>query len=177
MKNPAPNRFAFLTITLAVALLVACKAPAPEDTAEQPLTATEKTEIEAAVMAVLDIMVEGMNEHDVDKILSVYQKSDHLLYSGEGNLVVGWDDLYAMANDSHSDPANASARHSIDNVTVDVLNRDLALLTASGYLTRTDEEGTETSRGYSLTDVLTREDGKWLVINEHESLECPTPTE
>ena len=175
MKNHATPRLAFVTITLA--LLLGCQAPAPEDTADQPLTATEKTEIETAVKAVLDTMVEGMNEHDVDKILSIYQKSDHLLYSGNGLLIVGWDDNYAGTNEFHSDPANAGRSHSIDDVTIDVVNRDLALLTASGYVTLTDDEGTETSRGYSLTDVLVLEDGKWVIINEHESLECPTPTE
>jgi uncharacterized protein (TIGR02246 family) len=163
----------FVLVIIVLLGLFSCQQAGPQE--EQPLSATEKAEIEASVKAVLDTMVEGMEEHDVDKILSHYQKGDRLLYSGNGTFAEGWDSLYALAKESHSDPANALIEWSMDEVRIEILGRDLAILTASGERTRTDEEGIETTQGYSLTDVLIREDGQWIIINEHESLECPTP--
>lgn len=172
MNMYTPTRLAIVIIILFG--LFSCQEAGPQN--EQPLSAAEKAEIEASVKAILDTMVEGMNEHDVDKILSVYQKGDRLLYSGNGTFGEGWDSLYALANESHSDPANASTRWSIDEVRIEIFSRDLAVLTAYGERTRSDEEGTETSQGYSLTDVLIREGGQWIIISEHESLECPALT-
>jgi uncharacterized protein (TIGR02246 family) len=141
--------------------------------AEEPFGALEKAEIVTEVKAVLDTMVEGMNEHDVDQIMSLYQKGDRLIVVGNGIFSEGWDSLYALVNDFHTDPANESARVSIDEVRIEALSRDLAVLMASGRQTRVDEQGAETSVGYSLTDVLVRAGNTWIIINEHESLGCP----
>ena len=138
--------------------------------AETPLTDAEKGEITAAVRAVFDTMVQGMNEHDVDMILGCYWKSDQLRFAGDGELISGWDALYESASTGHADPAIQEWSHSIDEVLIDVLSRDIALVTARGVVNLVDEEGNKSQLGYTVTDVFQRQESGWIIINEHESV-------
>jgi hypothetical protein len=141
--------------------------------AEPPFTDAEKDEIKVAVRSVFDTMVQGMTEHDADKIFTCYLKSDQLRYAGDGNLVSGWDDNYEMASTGHADPAIQEWSWSIDEVLIDVLTRDFAVVTARGKRNEVDEEGNESQRGYTVTDVFQRQESGWIIINEHESMADP----
>ena len=138
-------------------------------TTATPLMDAEKSEIEAEVRAIFDTIVEGINEHDVDKILGSFLKSDQVRYAGGGTMFSGWQTLHEGASTWHADPANQASSFTMDEVIVDVLSREIAILTARGTETNMDENGNPVQRGYTVTHVLQHRTAGWVIINLHES--------
>jgi ketosteroid isomerase-like protein len=133
------------------------------------LTNAEKQGIESNIKAVLNTMVDGMNEHNVEKIMGCYDKSDMLRWSGDGLLMIGWDSCYTACKTWHSDPSHSEWSVSIGRVLIDIIGSDVAILTVQGIINLVDDNGQKVKRGYSLTDVFHKKNDKWIIINEHES--------
>lgn len=143
---------------IGASILAACQ-PAVESRAE-----IDRQAIEAAAREALDVMVAGMNEHDVPKIMSVYAQD--VTYVGDGAFVEGLDALTEGSRAWHEGPGSEWSTE-IDRVAVNVLSGDHALLTASGHT------GPDLSLGYSLTDLFERRGDAWVIIYEHESVKEP----
>jgi len=146
----------------AATLLLAFSACQP---AEPVLTEADRAEIEAAVRAVFQTMVDGMNEDDADKILGAY--SQDILYTGKGETFEGWDAFNANVRNTYADPNLQVWHHRVDEIRVKVLSKDYAFVSAWGT------SGPEYEFGYSVTDLFHRTPDGWLVINEHESDSSP----
>lgn len=134
--------------------------------AQPALSEADRADIEASVTEVFQRMVEGMNEDDVEKILTAY--SHDILYTGGGETWEGWDAFNENVRTSYSDPNLEAWHHRVDEIRVMALSEDYAFLTAWGA------SGPRYEFGYSVTDLFHRTPEGWLVINEHESdSSCP----
>ncbi|HEY5646027.1 MAG TPA: nuclear transport factor 2 family protein, partial [Pseudomonadales bacterium] len=112
-----------------VLFAVACQ---PNDTS---LTDTEKSQIEADVRVIFDALIDAVNEHDVDEIMGYILESDELRHAGGGSLFFGWNTLHEAVSNWHADPANQAWSVTMDEVIVEVLSREIAILTARGTAT------------------------------------------
>ncbi|MGD2120219.1 MAG: SgcJ/EcaC family oxidoreductase [Gemmatimonadota bacterium] len=137
--------------------------------AEEPLTDSERAEIDTAVRAVFQTMVDGMNEDDAEKILSAYARD--ILYTGDGRLQEGWEVFSEDVRTTYAEPPPVPWMHRVEEIRVKVLSRDYAILMASGA------SGPEYQYGYSVTDLFQRTPEGWLVIHEHESDTSPPEDE
>jgi uncharacterized protein (TIGR02246 family) len=151
-------RIVSMALFVGASVLAACQ-PAVESTVE-----VDHEAIAATIREALDVMLAGMNDHDVPRIMSVY--AEDVLYVGEGAILEGLDALTEAVGAFHAGPGSEWSTE-VDRVTVDVLSGDNALLTASGLT------GPELSRGYSLTDVFERRGDAWVIVYEHESVSEP----
>ena len=141
------------------------------------LSVAEKNEIETAIKVVFDRMVEGMNEHDADKIASCYLKNKQFRYAGEGTLETDWESGSEGMYNWHADPAHREWSITIEETIVDVLSREMVVITARGTAYQPDETGKKIQRGYSVTDIFQRQEDGWIIINEHESVGDPKSDE
>ena len=132
---------------------------------EPTMTDNDRAEIEAAVRGVFQTMVDGMNEDDVEKILSAY--SHDILYTGEGKTEEGWDAFDENVRNAYRDPNLEPWHHRVDEIRVKVLSREYAILSAWGA------SGPDYEFAYSVTDLFHLTPDGWLIINEHESDSSP----
>lgn len=132
------------------------------------LTASEIDEIKTSVKTVFDTMVDGMNEHDADKIMECYLKDESLRYAVDGELVLGWNAMNERAQAGHDDPDEYSPV-TINDVYVDVLTRDVATVSALGTIEFINADRDTVQILYAITDVFKRMENGWKVVNEHES--------
>ncbi len=151
------------TAALVLLSLSACQAN------EAPLSDTERAEIETAVRAVFQTMVDGMNEDDGEKILSAY--SHDILYASKGEISEGWDAFSELVRSSYSGPSIEPWHHRVDEIRVRVLSEEFAFLSAWG------SSGPEYEFGYSVTDLFQLTPEGWRVVNEHESDNSPPEEE
>ncbi len=159
----------FTYLLMFVLLLVAaCQQTNPS------LTDKDKNEIETEVRAVFDRMVEGMNEHDAEKIVSCYLKSDQFHITGDGNMntdLENWENWIERLTKWHADHQDWSV--TLDKVIIDVLNREIAIVTARGMTSQPNETGKVVRRGYTVTDIFQHQKDGWIITNEHESVSDP----
>ncbi len=159
----------FMYLLMAMLLIVvACQQTNPS------LTDAEKNDIKTAVRTVFDRMVAGMNEHDAEKIVSCYLKSDKFHITGDGLMrtdLENWENWIERLTKWHKDHQDWSV--SLDKIIIDVLNREMAIVTARGMTSQTNETGKIIHRGYTVTDIFQRQKDGWIIINEHESVSDP----
>lgn len=141
---------------------------------EPPLTDAERTEITVEVRALFDTMFAAVNEHDVDQIMRFLMNSVELHHAGGGMMFSGWQTLYEAVNDWHADPSNEAWSVNMDEVAINVLSRDVAVLTAQGTATNVDQDGNSVTTRYAITQVYVRQPEGWIITNSHESESQPT---
>ena len=153
----------FVMAALAAFALGAC------ESAEVPMTDSDRAGIETAVRAVFQTMVDGMNEDDPEKILSAYSRD--ILYTGDGSFEEGWDVFSESVRTAYAEPSEVPWMHRIEEIRVKVLSRDYAVVMADGV------SGPEYQYDYSVTDLFQLTPDGWLVIHEHESDTSPPDEE
>jgi uncharacterized protein (TIGR02246 family) len=119
----------------------------------------------AAIRAVLDAQVTAWNAGDVRGFMAGYAGTDSLMFVSNGQRQVGWQDaLYAYVR-NYPDRASMGTL-SFEDLDVDVLGRDVALVTG---LFRIRREGAEQSIGLFSLVFRKEDDGAWRIIHDHTS--------
>jgi uncharacterized protein (TIGR02246 family) len=144
--------------------LMSALAAATAVAACQPRGATEvtdarRTEITTQVTQVIDSLFTAMNEGDVDAITSHYRKSDDLMQVTVAQTLTGWDNFATVTKQFSTQHPDVKFEHRI--VQTQVLAPNVAAVTVAGRAT--------TSEFLMWTDVLVRENGRWVITLEHES--------
>lgn len=127
-----------------------------------------------AVGDAFDRLIEGIKQVDVEKVMSVYEKNDRILFFNySGSATLGWDNMKASRESLYS---------KIKDVTLEVTGRRVELLSkTSGYATfkwkqsQIYDDKLESSTG--RTTLVFKLVGKdWKVVHLHTSPDTPPAT-
>lgn len=151
----APKLLPFLL----VAASCAPAAPTPLSQAERETVASE---VRAASMGLVD----ALNAHDADAILAFYSLDDDFTQVACTSFILGGTGFANLTRALHASYGDAAYDMTIQDVRV--LGADGAVVSLKGTMLAP----------LFVTRVLRRaEDGRWLVVWEHESWPgCPSPT-
>lgn len=143
-----------LLITLATTTMAAaCQAGGTT------VTDGQRAEIAAQVAQTIDSLFAAMNVGDVDAITSHYRKSDQLMSVTVAQDLKGWEAFSSVTRSFYQQHPDEKFQHRI--VQTQVLAPNVAAVTMAGSATSADF--------LMWTDVLVREEGRWVITLEHES--------
>ena len=127
-----------------------------------------------AVGEAFDRLIEGIKQVDVDKVMSVYDKNDRILFFNySGSATIGWENMRANRESLYA---------KIKDVTLDVTGRRVELLSkTSAYVTckwkqsQVYDEKLESSTG-RMTLIFKLVGKDWKVVHLHTSPDTPPAT-
>jgi hypothetical protein len=153
-------RYNALLASLSILLTAACD-PVPFDQAQKDAIATEVEETLAG-------LTEAMNAHDSDRVFAYFRNSEEFLYLGCTDFLIGWDAYSRRAGPYYAANPDATVQQGV--VRTQVLSPTVAVVALRGSSTL--------SEALFWTEVLVKEDGRWVIAHEHESWPgCSPPSE
>ena len=117
-----------------------------------------------AIRSVLDRQREAWNAGDVDGFMDGYLRSDTIVFTSGGKIRRGFEATLAAYRDRYVD-ANAMGHLEFDDVEIDDLGGDAAVVLGHWELTDTPEAGAGV-----FTLVFVRSDATWKIVHDHSSV-------
>ena len=142
-------------------------------------TAKPKTLVVAAandkgVRDAFDRLIEGIKQVDAEKVMSVYQNSDRILFfNNNGTAIIGWETMKDNREKSYANIANVSL--DITGLRVEMLGKDAAYVTCKWKQQQEYNDKLETASG-RMTLVFRLIGKDWKVIHLHTSPDNPDAT-
>lgn len=134
-------------------------------------TSTAQTAGEKGVRAAFDRLVEGIKQTDAEKVMSVYQNSDRILFfNNNGSATQGWAQMKTNRQDAYAKTKNVTL--DITGLRVEMLGKDAAYLTCKWK--QSDEYNGNLESASGRMTLVFRMIGKdWKVIHLHTSPDNP----
>ncbi len=136
--------------------------------------AAGKADPSAGVRAAFDRLVEGIEQIDSAKVMSVYEKSDRILFfNNNGSATIGWEN---MKNNRESlYPKTKNVTLDITGLRVEMLGKTAAYVSCKWKQTQEFEGKLENASGrMTLVFKLTGKD--WKISHAHTSPDNPAST-
>jgi len=126
------------------------------------------------VRAAFDRLIEGIKQADAAKVMSVYEKSDRILFfNNNGTATIGWDNMKANREASYAKIKNVTL--DVTGVRVEMLGADAAYLTCKWAQQQENNGKLETASG-RMTLVFKKIAKEWKVAHLHTSPDNPDVT-
>ena len=136
--------------------------------------AVSKVDPTKAVHDVFNRLAEGIRQADAEKVMSVYERNDRILFfNNNGTVTQGWDAMKTLRQESY-----AKAK----NVTLDITGLRIEMLGASAaYVTckwkqRQETDGKLEESSGRMTLVFRKIGKGWKVVHLHTSPDNPPAT-
>ncbi|MDQ3179606.1 MAG: nuclear transport factor 2 family protein [Acidobacteriota bacterium] len=137
----------------------------------QKTKTTTKADLTKGVRDAFEKLVEGIKQVDADKVMSVYQNSDKILFfNNNGSATIGWDTmkknrdtLYAKTKDVNLD---------ITGLRIEMFGKDAAYLTCKWKQTQEYDGKLESASG-RMTLVFKQIGKDWKIVHIHTSPDNP----
>lgn len=137
-------------------------------------TTTAQTGDSKAVRAAFDKLVKGIEESDVEMVMSVYQNSAATLYfNNNGSITRGWQQ--DKDNRERRYPKITNAKLTAKNVKVEMLGTGGAILTCEWTQTQDFDGKPETATG-RMTLAFRKIGKDWKIVHLHTSPDRPDAT-
>ncbi|MDQ3322991.1 MAG: nuclear transport factor 2 family protein [Acidobacteriota bacterium] len=139
-------------------------------TVTKPETAVS-TVGEKGVRAAFDRLIEGIKQADADKVMSVYQNSDNILFfNNNGSATIGWENM--KKNREASYPKTKNVTLDVTGLRVEMLGKDAAYVTNKWKQTQEYDGNLESASG--RMSLVFKQIGKdWKVVHLHTSPDNP----
>lgn len=122
---------------------------------------------EKEVKTAFDNLVEGINQVDAEKVMSVYNKSNRtLFFNYNGSATIGWQNMYSNRKASYANRKNVSLE--ITGLRVEILSPTSAYVSCKWKQTQEFKGVIEQSTG-RLTLIFKKLKGEWKVLHLHTS--------
>ncbi|MBK7704286.1 MAG: nuclear transport factor 2 family protein [Acidobacteria bacterium] len=132
---------------------------------------TAKVDHSKEVRAVFDILIEGIKSADVEKVMSVYEKSDRtLFFNNNGSATIGWETMRANRERLYSKTTNVTLETT--GVRVEILSPTTAYVSCKWKQTQ-DFDGKAESASGRMTLVFKKIGKDWKVVHLHTSPDMP----
>lgn len=141
---------------------------------------TNVVKVKPAVVAVVndkgvrdafDRLIEGIKQSDAEKVMSVYQNSDRILFfNNNGSATIGWEQMKSNREASYSKIANVSLETT--GVRVEMLGKDAAYITCK-WKQQQEYNGKLESASGRMTLVFKLIGKDWKVVHLHTSPDNP----
>lgn len=123
--------------------------------------------IEKDVTATFNMLVEGINQVDATKVMSVYDKTDRtLFFNYNGSATIGWDNMNSNRQASYAKRKNVSLE--VTGLRVEVLSPTSAYVSCKWKQTQEYEGKLEQASG-RMTLVFKKRKAGWKVLHLHTS--------
>lgn len=133
-----------------------------------------KTDPTKPVREAFDRLVEGIKQADVEKVMSVYNKSEDILFfNNNGSVTRGWETMKKNREASYSKVSNVSLE--ITGLKIEMLAANSAYVTCKWKQAQEYDGKLETASG-RMTLVFKLINKKWQVIHLHTSPDNPDTT-
>ena len=130
-------------------------------------TATVKADPAKDVRAAFDRLVEGIEQADAEKVMSVYENSDRtLFFNYNGTATIGWQNMMNNRKSSYTDRTNVNLEPT--GVRVEILSPTSAYVSCKWKQTQEYKGELETSTG-RMTLVFKKTGNDWKVVHLHTS--------
>lgn len=123
------------------------------------------------IRAVFDTLIDGIKNSDVEKVMSVYEKSDRtLFFNNNGTATIGWETMKANRERLYSKTSNVTLETT--GVRVEVLSPTAAYVSCKWKQTQ-DYDGKPESASGRMTLVFKKIGKDWKVVHLHTSPDAP----
>jgi ketosteroid isomerase-like protein len=140
----------------------------------KPVMSATQTPGSAAVLAAFESLLNGIRKSNVKMVTDVYWNSPRLvLFNNNGTVTRGWEQM--RKNRESSYPEIKDVKLEVRDVSVTMLGRDGALVTALWTQSQTYKDTPETATG-RMTIVFRRFGTDWKAIHLHTSPDKPDPS-
>lgn len=128
----------------------------------------------AGVQAAFDRLVEGIKQVDAGKVMSVYEKSDRILFfNNNGSATIGWENMKNNRESLYAKTKNVTL--DITGLRVEMLGNNAAYVSCKWKQTQEFDGKLENASGrMSLVFRLIGKD--WKIVHAHTSPDNPGPT-
>ncbi len=131
----------------------------------------KKTDPTKPVREVFDRLVEGIKQADVEKVMSIYNKSEDILFfNNNGSVTRGWETMKKNREASYAKASNVSL--DVTGVKIEMLGTNSAYLTCKWKQMQEYDGKVETASG-RMTLVFKLIGKQWKVIHLHTSPDNP----
>lgn len=130
-----------------------------------------KPEPKKEVEAVFNRLVEGIKQADAAKVMSVYNKSEDILFfNNNGSVTRGWETMRGNRESSYKNVSNVTLEPT--GVRIEMLGKDAAYLTCKWKQTQEYNGKLESASG-RMTLVFKLIGKDWKVVHLHTSPDNP----
>jgi ketosteroid isomerase-like protein len=134
-------------------------------------TAAVSTVGEKGVRAAFERLIEGIRQADADKVMSVYQNSDNILFfNNNGTATIGWENM--KKNREASYPKTKNVTLETTGLRVEMLGKDAAYVSCKWKQTQEFDGNLESASG-RMTLVFRMIGKEWKVVHLHTSPDNP----
>jgi ketosteroid isomerase-like protein len=128
---------------------------------------TVKVDPSKDVRAAFDRLVEGIEQNDAEKVMSVYENSARtLFFNYNGTATIGWDNMLANRKSSYAKTTNTNLEPT--GVRVEILSPTSAYVSCKWKQTQEYEGKLESSTG-RMTLIFKKIGKDWKVVHLHTS--------
>jgi len=121
-----------------------------------------------------DRLIEGIKQVDAEKVMSVYQNSDKILFfNNNGTATIGWENMKKNRDASYANATNVSL--DVTGLRVEMLGKDAAYVTCKWKQQQEYNGKLETASG-RMTLVFRLIGKDWKVVHLHTSPDNPDAT-
>jgi ketosteroid isomerase-like protein len=165
------KKLAFISFII---LAITCAAFGQKTKTVKVKTTTVTTTGDKGVRDAFERLVEGIRQVDAEKVMSVYQNSDRILFfNNNGTATIGWENMKKNRDASYANIANVSL--DITGLRVEMLGKDAAYVTCKWKQQQEYNSKLETASG-RMTLVFKLIGKDWKVIHLHTSPDNPDAT-
>jgi ketosteroid isomerase-like protein len=119
-----------------------------------------------------DRLVEGIKQSDAEKVMSVYEKSDKILFfNNNGSATGGWDEMKKQREASYANAKNVTL--DITGLRVEMLSVNSAYLTCKWKQSQEYDGKLENASG-RMTVVFKLIGKEWKAVHLHTSPDSPS---
>lgn len=135
---------------------------------------TVKIDPTKGVRDAFDRLIEGIKQVDAEKVMSVYQNTDRILFfNNNGTATIGWENMKKNRDASYAKVKNVSL--DITGLRVEMLGKDSAYLTCK-WKQQQEYDGKLESASGRMTIVFKLVGKDWKAIHLHTSPDNPDAT-
>ena len=137
-------------------------------------TAGAKIDPSKGVRDAFDRLVDGIKQVDVDKVMSVYDKSGNLLiFNNNGTATLGWDNVKTNVAASYAKVSNVTL--DITGLKIQVLGKTAAYVTCKWKQSQENDGKVENASG-RMTLIFKLVGKDWKIVHRHTSPDNPGPS-
>lgn len=126
------------------------------------------------IKAVFERLIEGIRQLDAEKVMSVYEKSDRILFfNNNGTVTVGWDNMLKNRQSLYARTKNVNLE--ITGLRIEMLSPQSAYLTCKWKQTQEFDGKLESASG-RMTLIFKRISKEWKAVHLHTSPDNPDLT-
>lgn len=123
------------------------------------------------VEAVFNRLVEGIKQVDANKVMSVYDNNDRILFfNNNGTATIGWENMKKNRESLYADTKNVSL--DITGLHIEMLGKDAAYATCK-WKQQQEYKGKLESASGRMTLIFRKIGSDWKIVHPHTSPDNP----